>query len=200
LSSAGPPKTYPLSTSQSTPSKPPSVLVVKPSKPFNGSPVVISSSLEPPPTLTEPPPVTASPAEASVRIPAVEAPLPQAPRPAQQQAPPPSLEAATTVPAPTAPPQRPAAPSNYIPPKPISKADPKFPVELKTHVTKPHLVQVRVSIDEHGRVTRAEAVSQKGISEFFVEATISAARLWRFAPARRNNQPVPSEMTIEFVL
>jgi hypothetical protein len=203
LSSAGPPKTYPLSSPPSTPSKPPATLVVKASKPFDGSPVVISSSPETTPALADPPPVTASPTEASVRIPAVVAPQPQAPQlqappTAQQQAPAPSPEAAVMVP--TAPSQRPAAPSNYIPPRPISKAAPKFPVELKTHVTKPHLVEVRVSIDEHGRVTHADAVPQKGISEFFVEATISAARLWRFEPARRDDQPIPSEMTLQFIL
>jgi hypothetical protein len=201
LSSAGPPKTYPLSSSPaSTPPKSPAALVVKPSKPFGGNPVVISSSPDTPPALTDAPPVTVNPPEASVRIPPVVAPQPQAPPPIQQEPPPPSPEPTATVPTPAAPPQRQPAPSNYIPPKPISKAGPKFPVELKTHVTKPHLVEVRVSIDEHGRVTHADAVPQKGISEFFVEATVSAARLWRFEPARRDNQPVASEMTLQFLL
>jgi hypothetical protein len=201
LSSAGPLKTYPLSSSpESTPPTSPSALVVKPSKPFAGNAVVISSTPETPPDLTEPPPVAVNPPETSVRMPAVEAPQPQAPPPEQQQAPPPLPEPTATVPTSTAPPQRPAAPSSYIPPRPISKAAPKFPVELKTHVTKPHLVEVRVSIDEHGRVTHADAVPQKGITEFFVEATVSAARLWRFEPARRDNQPVPSEMTLQFLL
>jgi protein TonB len=202
LSSAGPLKTYPLSSPESTPLNSPSALVVKPSKPFAGNAVVISSSPEAPPDLTEPPPVAANPPEASVRMPAVEAPQPQAPPPVQQQAPLPSPEPTATVPisTPIAPPQPSATTSNYTPPRPISKAAPKFPVELKTHVTKPHLVEVRVSIDEHGRVTRADAVPQKGITEFFVEATVSAARLWRFEPARRDNQPVASEMTLQFLL
>jgi protein TonB len=191
-----------LSSPESTPPQSPAALVVKPSKPFAGNAVVISSSPEAPPDLTDPPPVAANPPETSVRMPAVEAPQPQAPPPVQQQALLPSPEPTATVPTstPIAPPQPSATTSNYTPPRPISKAAPKFPVELKTHVTKPHLVEVRVSIDEHGRVTRADAVPQKGITEFFVEATVSAARLWRFEPARRDNQPVPSEMTLQFLL
>src|SRR5262249_21782835 len=119
LSRAGPPKTYPLSSSpQSTPSKPPTALVVKASKPFDGNPVVISSSPETPPTLTAPPLVAVNPPEASARIPAVVAPQLQAPPPEQQQAPPPSPEPPATVA--TTLPQRPVAPSNYTPPKPIS--------------------------------------------------------------------------------
>ena len=60
-------------------------------------------------------------------------------------------------------------------------------------------MEVRVSIDQSGKVTQAVAVPQKGISEFFVAATVSAARLWKFEPARKDNQPVPSEMTLQFV-
>jgi len=207
LSSSGPPKTYPLpSPHESAPSNPPASPVVKASKPFAGTPAVISSSPEPEPALTEPPPVAASTAQASIPSvvsqqlpgpPPIQA--PPAPTPTQP-APVSEAPAPVTSAAPAMPTQQPAVRQNYTPARPVTKADPKFPVELKTHVTKPHLVEVKVSIDQHGRVTRAEAVPQKGITEFFVAATVSAARLWRFEPARRDNQPVPSEMTLQFIL
>ena len=209
LSSAeAPVKTYRLSpppASSASPPSPPVDLVVKASKPFAGVPVVMSSSPDPAPALTDAPPVTVTSTPTAVSIPAVVPPQPQpqpqsAPPPVETPAQPAAPVAATASPAPQQPAVAQYSIPNFTPARPITKAAPKFPTELKTHVTKPHLVEVRVSIDQNGRVTHAAAVPQKGISEFFVQATVSAARLWRFEPARQDNQPVPSEMTLQFLL
>jgi hypothetical protein len=209
LSTAAAPKTIPVSPQSAPPPLDPAAPAPAPkaSKPFAGIPVVISSSPEEPaPSLTEPPSVNMASAQASSAIPAVVSSQLQGPPPMQPpiqppvQPPPAQAPQASTAAANPDPPRLPAVTHSYIPARPITKADPQFPVELKTHVTKPHLVEVKVNIDQHGKVTRAEAIPQKGISEFFVAATVAAARLWRFEPARRDNQPVPSEMTLQFIL
>ena len=56
-------------------------------------------------------------------------------------------------------------------------------------------VDVKVSIDENGSVTRAQLLT-KG-SEVG-DAALAAARQWRFTPARRHDKPIASEMILHF--
>jgi outer membrane biosynthesis protein TonB len=60
-------------------------------------------------------------------------------------------------------------------------------------------ITVRVEIDSGGRVVSAEPVEVKTPAQKLLapEAT-QAARLWRFDPARRNEQPVASEALLKF--
>jgi hypothetical protein len=56
-----------------------------------------------------------------------------------------------------------------------------------------------VRIDDAGRVVKAEPMpSKEPVSSSLVDAARSAAMLWRFEPARRGNQPVPSDMVLRF--
>ena len=60
-------------------------------------------------------------------------------------------------------------------------------------------VEVKVRIDESGRVINAEALPNAApVRNFLISAARNAALAWRFEPARRGDQPVPSEMVLKF--
>jgi hypothetical protein len=126
---------------------------------------------------------------------ALPGPQPPAPSPAKQSAPPPT-------PLPPAPVQQQTplrvAPA-YHPPVAISEVMPEFPAVLRPVVFKPKTVEVRVTIDKEGKVIKAEPIPQKDLSKFMVDAAIYAARLWKFRPALSGDQPVPSEMLLQFI-
>jgi TonB family protein len=86
----------------------------------------------------------------------------------------------------------------YQPAVPIVKATPVYPPELQTLAVTRKIIEVKVTIDTSGKVTRAEAIPQKNVSQFLVNSAVNAARLWRFQPARRNEEPVSSETLLQF--
>jgi TonB family protein len=60
-------------------------------------------------------------------------------------------------------------------------------------------ITVRVEIDSGGRVVSADPVDARTPAQRLVApAAAEAARSWRFEPARRNEQPVPSEALLKF--
>jgi periplasmic protein TonB len=81
----------------------------------------------------------------------------------------------------------------------ISQVMPKFPDALKSAVFRPVIVEVRVSIDQKGKVVNAESVTPKPTNRFFVDEALHVVRLWRFQPARRGNEAVESEVVLQFV-
>jgi len=124
---------------------------------------------------------------------------PPAPKPAPQQAapvPPPATPPAATQVAG----QQPVPPVvTYEPPVPLVKVTPSFPREIHELNTRQTLVQVKVSIDQNGKVVQAKAIPLDNVSIYLLNAATNAARLWKFQPARRNHEPIPSEMTVQFV-
>jgi len=112
---------------------------------------------------------------------------PGAPSPAPEQAP------RLAIPQPSSPPVA------YQPAIPLTKVAPIFPPNLKTLVSKPVTVAVRVSIDANGKVVKASALPQANVHQFFITEALHAVRLWVFQPARRGNEPVPSELVLQFV-
>ena len=56
-------------------------------------------------------------------------------------------------------------------------------------------IDVKVSIDDAGNVTRAQAVTK---NKELAPAALAAARQWRFTPARKHDKPVASEMLLHF--
>ena len=61
----------------------------------------------------------------------------------------------------------------------------------------PHRVEVRVSIDERGKVTRADIVHSGPLPAEVTRAVLDAARKWTFEPARPG-EPVAGVHTIHF--
>jgi outer membrane biosynthesis protein TonB len=60
-------------------------------------------------------------------------------------------------------------------------------------------VDVKVYIDAGGTVIRAEPLSKgNSLVDYLSGVAVDAARQWRFSPARRGNQSVPSETVLHF--
>ena len=69
---------------------------------------------------------------------------------------------------------------------------------MKALVTSPRLIEVTVSIDETGKVVKAEAAPQNHSDPLLVGAALEAARRWKFRPATINSKPIASEMIVKF--
>ena len=81
----------------------------------------------------------------------------------------------------------------------IAKTAPTFPPELQNFALTRKVIEVRVTIDKNGKVSKAEAIPQKNTSLFLINSAVNAARLWKFQPALRDNEPVSSESVLQFV-
>jgi TonB family protein len=113
-----------------------------------------------------------------------------APLPTGSVLPPPVIAAARS---------EPAQPrEEYVAPVLISEVGMRTPRELAPLLLRPVLVRVRVNVNESGRVTRAEAIAEKGIHALLLSAAADAARRCRFQPARRGQLPVSSSAVIVF--
>jgi Gram-negative bacterial TonB protein C-terminal len=108
--------------------------------------------------------------------------------------------AASPPPASGVPQSEPARPVEdaYVAPVLITQEGVHTPRELLPILTKPVAVSVRVDVNEAGRVTRAEAIPEKGIHALLLRAATDAARLCHFQPARQGQRPVSSTVTIVF--
>ena len=115
--------------------------------------------------------------------------------------PPPTPKGTPQQPAPAAAAPQQATPAvvTYEPPVPLVKVTPSFPREIHELSAKQTLVQVKVSIDENGKVVQAKAIPLDNVSIYLLNAATNAARLWKFQPARRNHETIPSEMTVQFL-
>jgi TonB family protein len=60
------------------------------------------------------------------------------------------------------------------------------------------VVEVRVSIDESGKVTAAQPVAGLSAPAPLIAIAVNAAREWRFRPARRGETPVSSSIVLAF--
>ncbi|MGA2593217.1 MAG: energy transducer TonB [Bryobacteraceae bacterium] len=79
----------------------------------------------------------------------------------------------------------------FVPPSPVRKVSPALPRGAAAERS----VDVKVYIDESGNVSRAQLLTKRtGLAD----ASLSAARQWRFAPARKRDKPVSSEMVLHF--
>jgi Gram-negative bacterial TonB protein C-terminal len=96
--------------------------------------------------------------------------------------------------------ERPPAPAyRYEPPVITKRVTPSYPPSLRGTVLTATSVEVRVGIDESGNVVTVTPVPQeRAAPPTIVKSAVEAARMWKFKPARTNNQPVPSEMILQF--
>ena len=179
LPDAGGPRTYTQSASNTSST---SATPARASKPFTEPSVAKGAPSLAPPILTDSPPLNLN----------LDPTAPVAPGfVPQPDAPPPT----------PVPPSQQPAPVNfkYQPAIAIMKAPPSYPRELQALTVKRRVIEVKVTIDKNGKVSNAEAIPQKDISQFLVNSAVNAARLWRFQPVRRGNEPISSESVLRFV-
>jgi len=87
----------------------------------------------------------------------------------------------------------------YVAARPIRQTQPVLPGSVRRLIPSLVEVDVKVRIDEAGRVVKAEPLpSKEPVSSTLVGSARDAAMLWRFEPARRGNQPVPSDLVLKF--
>ena len=86
----------------------------------------------------------------------------------------------------------------YHPPEPLRRVVPRFTADALRSVATPLTVDVQVHVDAAGKVTQALIVPQRGLNPFIVERVVGAARQWTFKPARRGDEPIPSEFVLQF--
>jgi hypothetical protein len=89
-------------------------------------------------------------------------------------------------------------PAAYHAAEPLHRVVPRLLPQLLAILPKPTTLEVRVNIDRMGRVTLAEALPRPGINKVVLEQVVAAARSWTFTPARRGDEPVPSEFVLQF--
>ncbi len=118
---------------------------------------------------------------------------------------PPSAQPQTPVAAESAPPLNPA-PASAPAPEPakadtpgavVDKVLPEIPRSASQTIQGTIRVKVRVKVDASGNVSSATLVSS-GSSAYFARLAVQAAQRWRFAPAQRNGQGVPSVWILKF--
>lgn len=189
LPKVGGPRTYPLPASNtSSASVPPpqqpliSVPLARPSKPFTEPAVAKGTPSPGPPIPTDSPSLKINLDPAATVAPDLvsQTPVPPPPTPVT-----PSQQPTPTI-------------IRYQPAIAITKAAPAFPPELQNLAVKRKIIEVKVTIDKNGKVSKAEAIPQKNTSQFLVNSAVNAARLWRFEPARRDNEPISSESVLQF--
>jgi hypothetical protein len=103
--------------------------------------------------------------------------------------------------APAAPqPSSPGSPSLlYLPPRPVRQVQPVLPYTVRKLIAAQIDVSVKVWISNKGTVVKAEPVlTGQLVSSSLVTAAQRAALRWRFAPAVRGTETVPSEMILKF--
>jgi hypothetical protein len=95
-------------------------------------------------------------------------------------------------------PDKPTA--DYVESEVASRVTPEVPEGIRPRITSPLPIDVRVSIDREGHVTKATAVQHEdGLVDYLGKRAVAAARQWNFTPAKRAGKPVDSSRTIHFV-
>ncbi len=90
------------------------------------------------------------------------------------------------------------APS-IVPPRPLTKVMPPVRLAGLPIVNGPEQINVRLAIDESGRVTSVSEIKQaRPANRFLLAQALTAAKSWTFAAARRDGHPVPSDYVVTF--
>jgi outer membrane biosynthesis protein TonB len=142
------------------------------------APKPVASKVQPP--RAAPPPPAQAIAQAPTSIPSVRSSPPTVAEPV----PSPASGAA------------PANTMNYAAPKVIHQVAPVVPQAMRPFVTRDVNVELMVSIDASGRMSRVQTLSSG--SEFLTRLSTDALNQWRFQPAKLNDRNVPSQMKLVF--
>ena len=89
--------------------------------------------------------------------------------------------------------------SLLTPAKPIRETAPQAPEGIRARIEGVIPVDVTLGIGPDGRVVSAHAPAQfDGVRAYFAQQALEAARQWRFRPAKRGREAVPSQWTVRF--
>ena len=95
---------------------------------------------------------------------------------------------------------RPSEHVDFVAPQPIKHVSPQSSGNALRLLVTSVTIQVQVHINSQGRVVRAGSLSHGGtLIEYLSNISVSAAREWLFAPARREGRNVDSDTVLEFV-
>jgi TonB family protein len=76
---------------------------------------------------------------------------------------------------------------------------PTLPANVRALLSAPLKLDVKLTVDEKGAVSRAEPVVSTGaLSAFLGKLAADTARRWSFQPAREGNRAVPGEVVLHF--
>jgi hypothetical protein len=154
-----------------------------PLRPFAPPPDRVSPGQSP--AIVEPPP-----AAAPTLAPAAPAVLSRAPG-SILRVPPPLMQEEPTA-------TRGVVVTSYRPPALIQEAMPVIPQIMRAALIAPKTVEVRVSLDERGKVTKAEADRRPDVQRLMADAAEIAARQCRYKPATNGGKPVAGEIILRF--
>ena len=186
------PSSEPASASMARPQAPMDrVPLVTASKPFTQPLAAKGSSSPSPPILTDSPPLKLDLYPATTVMPGIvsQTPVRLPPPPVTTSQPPPAMASQQHAPANV----------RYQPAVAIAKVSPHLPPEVPAGAVREKVIEVKVTIDKNGKVSKAEAIPQNNVSLFLINSAVNAARLWKFRPALKGDEPVPSEAFLRFV-
>ena len=84
-------------------------------------------------------------------------------------------------------------------PKPVHKAIPEVPIELRRGLKEQPPVDVRVYVDERGKVKYAELLSDaNGLNRDLASLAVFNARRWEFTPARLEGHTAPGQVILRY--
>jgi TonB family protein len=85
-----------------------------------------------------------------------------------------------------------------VPPKALHQVIPAVSAADRRLLKLPLTVDIRVGVDEQGRVQSVEPLSGTDRQTSFAKAAISASRGWKFAPAQVGDETVPGSVILHF--
>jgi TonB family protein len=81
----------------------------------------------------------------------------------------------------------------------ISPVPAVYPPALKNLGIATKTVEIKVSIDQNGRIVKAEPIpSKEFVHQAMIQAAVEAARRCKFKAARLGDQAVPGELVLRF--
>jgi len=87
---------------------------------------------------------------------------------------------------------------SFVPPSPTRQVNPRLSAREREEVTDSVRVNVRVYVDESGKVQYAELLSNAKRYPNLSTAAVYASRRWDFVPAVQDGQHVPGEVILHF--
>ena len=92
-------------------------------------------------------------------------------------------------------------PSVVKPPETVHEVQPTIPAGIRSRISEPVVIPVRVEVNERGRVVSAAPEAQTaGVRSYLADLAQKASREWRFRPARTSGGiAVAANKTIQFV-